>query len=247
MANLVEHMIINKWDDDINNAITHVGGDTQGSAGLPDYANIIKSQLTSNNAIGEGVYQDFLYTNEDGETSIHPWEGEPTNSTNATQSTAVANSIKELFNIMVATERFQTLVVDEFPVENINTHAVYLVQSKCDCGEENIEEDTYTGCYYLKIGEDLRRIDIPEFKININELFYLTRSEYNKDVFQIQNLEDTLSKKFGEHWNDEDFTVETLVKDTIEIGLQDYTQELYKEFLSSKNALTLEELNKILV
>lgn len=74
MANLTEHMMINKWDDDINSAITHVGGDTYGSEGLPDYADIIRSQLVSNDAVGKGVYQDFLYTDKDNQVSIYPWE-----------------------------------------------------------------------------------------------------------------------------------------------------------------------------
>lgn len=47
MANLTEHVILNKWDNDINEAIVSVGGDTTGSAGLPDYARIIREQLVA--------------------------------------------------------------------------------------------------------------------------------------------------------------------------------------------------------
>lgn len=47
MANLTEHVILNKWDNDINDAIVSVGGNTQGSAGLPDYAKIIREQLVA--------------------------------------------------------------------------------------------------------------------------------------------------------------------------------------------------------
>ena len=47
MANLTEHVILNKWDNDINDAIVSVGGNTQGSVGLPDYAKIIKKQLVA--------------------------------------------------------------------------------------------------------------------------------------------------------------------------------------------------------
>ena len=50
MANLTEHVILNKWDNDINDAIVAVGGDTQGSAGLPDYAKIIREQLVARGA-----------------------------------------------------------------------------------------------------------------------------------------------------------------------------------------------------
>ena len=44
MGNLTEHVMLDKWDNDINSAITEVGGDTSNSEGLPDYANIITSQ-----------------------------------------------------------------------------------------------------------------------------------------------------------------------------------------------------------
>jgi hypothetical protein len=55
MANLAEHVMMNKWDDDINNAIISVGGKTEGSSGLPDYANIIRNQLISkDNCIQNG-------------------------------------------------------------------------------------------------------------------------------------------------------------------------------------------------
>lgn len=47
MANLTEHVIINKWDNDINEAITAVGGNTEGAGGLPDYASIIREQLVA--------------------------------------------------------------------------------------------------------------------------------------------------------------------------------------------------------
>ena len=55
MAGLTEHVLLNKWDDDINEAITAVGGDTSKSSGLPDYSKIIRTQLVANNAIGEGI------------------------------------------------------------------------------------------------------------------------------------------------------------------------------------------------
>ena len=98
MANLTEHVMINKWDDDINSAIVEVGGDTSRSEGLPDYPDIIKTQLISNEAVGKGIYQDFLYVDEDKQKSIYPWEGESTISTNAPQSSIIADSIKQLYN-----------------------------------------------------------------------------------------------------------------------------------------------------
>lgn len=47
MGNLTEHVMLNKWDNDINDAIVAVGGDTSGSSGLPDYASIIRNQLVA--------------------------------------------------------------------------------------------------------------------------------------------------------------------------------------------------------
>ena len=127
MASLTQHTMINKWDDDINEAITSVGGDTYGSSGLPDYPEIIKTQLVSNEAVGKGIYQDFLYVDDKNQTSSYPWEGEPTNSTNAVQAGVLADSIKQLFDIMASTERFKVYLVDELPKGEIDLSAVFIV------------------------------------------------------------------------------------------------------------------------
>lgn len=229
MANLMEHMMINKWDDEINSAITHVGGDTYGSEGLPDYADIIRTQLVANEAVGKGIYQDFLYVDQDNQTFINPWEGEPTTSTNAPQSSVIATTIKNLYDAMASTERYTVLLVDDFPKEEINLSAIYLVRSKCDCEgcKEGCtcKENTYTGCYYVKRGKELVRVDIPEFKYDLNELFYLTRAEYDASLSDyVKEIEDLLRKKFGKYWDDEGFTldsaVEEIKKDLEEISAQ---------------------------
>lgn len=202
--------MLNKWDDDINEAIKYVGGNTYGSSGLPDYAGIIRSQLVANNAVGEGIYQDFLFVNDKNETSSYPWEGEATDSTNAVQASTIATSIKEVFNIMALTERFNVLLVDELPKGEINLSAIYLVRSKCECG--NIEENTYTGCYYVKTGKTIKKVDIPEFKINLNELFYLTRAEYDAGLSDyVKEIEDLLRQKFGKYWDDEGFALDKML------------------------------------
>lgn len=195
MADLTAHVMINKWDDDINSAITSVGGSTYDAEGLPSYANIIKTQLVSNEAVGKGIYQDFLYTTETGETSSYPWEGNPTTSTNAVQASVLANSIKQLFDTMARTERFNILLVDELPTENINLSAVYLVKTSC-CDECNCDCVTdkyiYKGCYYIKVGEEIKRVDIPKFIIDLDNLFYITREEYKKNFLE---YEEELDKK----------------------------------------------------
>lgn len=229
MASLTEHVMINKWDDDINNAIVSVGGNTDGSSGLPDYPDIIKSQLTSNKAVGEGIYQDFLYVNENNDISIYPWDGDPTESTNAPQSTVLAKSIKELYDIMKSTERFKVLLVDELPKSEIDLSAVYLIKESCDCELEH----AYSGCYYIKVGKGLKKIDIPEFKIDLNNLFYLTRAEYDSNLPNyIKNIEQQLKKKFGKYWEDDNFSLETLI-DEIENELK-WITEGYLEELNKK-------------
>lgn len=227
MASLTEHVMINKLDDDINNAIVSVGGNTEGSSGLLDYPDIIKSQLTSNKAIGEGIYQDFLYVNENNDASIYPWDGDPTESTNAPQSTVLAKSIKGLYDIMKSTERFKVLLVDELPKSEIDLSAVYLIK------ESHELEHTYSGCYYIKIGKGVKKIDIPEFKVDLNSLFYLTRAEYDSNLPNyIKNIEQQLKKKFGKYWEDDNFSLETLI-DEIEKELKwitgGYLEELNKK------------------
>ena len=232
MGNLTEHVMINKWDDDINSAITDVGGDTYGSEGLPDYADIIRSQLVTNKAVGEGVYQDFLYIDENNQTSIYPWEGDPSQSSNAIQTKVVAESIKVLYDTMASTERFTVLLVDDFPTDEINLSAVYLVRSKCDCDIHNDQEiipNTYTGCYYIKQGKNLKRVDIPEFTFNLNELFYLTRAEYDAGLSDyVKEIEDLLRKKFGKYWDDDGFTLDQAVEE-IQQELKDKTEQLIEE------------------
>ena len=45
MSNLVNHVLMNKLDDELNKAINEVGGDTSGAKGPWDYPAIIKEQL----------------------------------------------------------------------------------------------------------------------------------------------------------------------------------------------------------
>ena len=244
MASLTEHVLLNKWDDDINNAIEEVGGDTSNSSGLPDYAGIIKTQLVSNQAVGEGIYQDFLYVDQDNNTYTEPWDGMPTESTNAIQSKVVAQSIKLLYEQMANTERFQVLLVDEFPKSEVNLSAIYLVRSVCECGDE-IGENTYTACYYVKEGKRVRKVEIPEFQVNLGELFYLTRAEYDAGLSDyVKAIEDLLRQKFGKYWDDEGFaldeTLDQIVAD-IEQDLKNRTEKI----LEDVNARVDEALGRV--
>lgn len=242
MASLTEYVMINKLDDDIKNAIVSVGGDTESSSGLPDYPDIIKSQLTSNKAIGEGIYQDFLYVDENNNTSIYPWDGDPTESTNAPQSTVLAKSIKELYDIMKSTERFKVLLVDELPKSEIDLSAVYLIKENSDSDQDM----SYYGCYYIKVGKKLEKIDIPEFKVDLNSLFYLTRAEYDSNLPNyIKNIEQQLKKKFGKYWEDDNFLLDAIIDD-IEKELKWLTEEYLEELNKKIDNKFLEVDDKIL-
>ena len=221
MANLTEHVMINKWDDEIRSAIQEVGGDVTNAPGLPDYAKVIKTQLISNTAEENGIYQDFLYMGENEQTYIYPWEGEPTKSKHAPQSSIVAESIKSLYNIMNSTERFNILLVDEIPSKEINLSAIYLL--KIDSPDSEYD---YSGCYFVKNGKNLKRIDIPEFKINLDELFFLTREEY-KSGFSgyVEEIQSLLKKIFGKYWSDDGFYLEEVIDDVVE----DLTNQLKQE------------------
>lgn len=63
MANLTEHVIINKLNKDINTAILAVGGDTTNADGLPHYSQVIRDQLISKNVAGvisfKGVFDSL--------------------------------------------------------------------------------------------------------------------------------------------------------------------------------------------
>jgi predicted nucleic acid-binding Zn-ribbon protein len=251
MANLTKHVMINKWDNDINDAIVAVGGKTYGSGGLPDYADIIRSQLISNSAVGEGIYQDFLYVNEDNQPSIYPWDGTPTDSTNAVQSKVVAEALASLYDTMALTERFQVLLVDEFPKSEVNLSAVYLVRKKCECGNEECtcecNENTYQGCYYVKSGKKLRRVDIPDFELDLSSLFFLTRAEYDAGLSNyVHEIEEMLRKKFGKYWDDEGFALDEVI-DNVILEMQEELKAKTDEVIAQVNetvADTLDEMTK---
>lgn len=238
--------MINKWDDDINRAITKVGGDTSGSEGLPDYAEIIETQLVSNEAVGKGIYQDFLFVDDQNETSNYPWDGEPTTSTNVVQASSIANSIKQLYDTMASTERFNVLLVDEIPKTEINLSAVYLLRAKC-CDDPDCvcppKENTYTGCYFVKAGKKIKRVDIPEFKVNLDELFFLTRAEYDASLSDyVQTIEDMLRKKFGKYWNDEGFALDETI-DQIVLDIKAELKEESDKILAAVDA----KVNEVLI
>lgn len=251
MANLTKHVMINKWDNDINDAIVAVGGKTYGSGGLPDYADIIRSQLVASSAIGEGIYQDFLYVDENNQLSIHPWDGVPTDSTNAVQSKVVAEAFATLYDTMALTERFQVLLVDEFPKSEVNLSAVYLVRKKCECGDEECtcecNENTYQGCYYVKSGKKLKKVDIPDFELDLSSLFFLTRDEYDANLSNyVHEIEEMLRKKFGKYWDDEGFALDEVI-DNVILEMQTELKAKTDEVIAQVNQTvsdTLDEMTK---
>ena len=251
MANLTKHVMINKWDNDINDAIVAVGGKTYGSGGLPDYADIIRSQMISNSAVGEGIYQDFLYVDENNQLSIHPWDGTPTDSTNAVQSKVVAEAFATLYDTMALTERFQVLLVDEFPKSEVNLSAVYLVRKKCECGDEECtckcNENTYQGCYYVKSGKKLKKVDIPDFELDFSSLFFLTRAEYDANLSNyVHEIEEMLRKKFGKYWDDEGFALDEVI-DNVILEMQTELKAKTDEVIAQVNQTvsdTLAEMTK---
>lgn len=53
MASLTEHVMINKLGDDLDDAITFVGGDTSNVGHIMQYPQIIREQLSANNIHGD--------------------------------------------------------------------------------------------------------------------------------------------------------------------------------------------------
>jgi DNA anti-recombination protein RmuC len=244
--------MINKWDDDINNAIVAVGGKTYGSGGLPDYADIIRAQLVANTAVGEGIYQDFLYVDENLGLHSYPWDGAPTDSTNAVQSKVVADAISKLYDTMALTERFQVLLVDEFPTSEVNLSSIYLVRKKCGCGDPDCtceceNENLYQGCYYVKAGKKIRRVDIEDFEFDLDHLFFVPREEYKQGIKDYtEAIEELLRKKFGRYWNDEGFALD----ETIDKVIADMAADLQAksdEIIANVNTIVSDTLDQLTV
>ena len=246
MSDLLGHVVINKWDDDIRQAITDVGGNTEDCAGLPEYAELIRNQLISNEAVGKGIYQEWLF-GDHTTPNTDIWE-EATDSTNAPQSAAVAQAIQSLYNTMALTERHMVLLVDEIPKDEINLSAIYLVKSKCECKVHNDAEiipNTYTGCYFVKEGKKLRKVTIPEFEVDLSKLFYLTREEYDAGLGEyVRAMEDLLRQKFGKYWDDEGFALDEVL-DTIVAEIQTDLQNKADEILAEVNRKAEETLNSV--
>lgn len=59
MSNLVNHVLMNKLDDELNEAIKEVGGDTSGATGPWDYPAIIKEQLGAKGSCGGEISIDL--------------------------------------------------------------------------------------------------------------------------------------------------------------------------------------------
>ena len=246
MSDLLGHVVINKWDDDIRQAITDVGGNTEDCAGLPEYAELIRNQLISNEAVGKGIYQEWLF-GDHTTPNTDIWE-EATDSTNAPQSAAVAQAIQSLYNTMALTERHTVLLVDEIPKDEINLSAVYLVKAKCECKVHNDAEiipNTYTGCYFVKEGKKLRKVTIPEFEIDLSKLFYLTRGEYDAGLGEyVRAMEDLLRQKFGKYWDDEGFALDEVLDDIVAEIQADF-QVKADEILAEVNRKAEETLNSV--
>jgi hypothetical protein len=65
MGSLVEHALINKLDNDLNNAIKFVGGDTSNVTHISQYPDVIKGQLSSTGNIidldNDGLNEEEIY------------------------------------------------------------------------------------------------------------------------------------------------------------------------------------------
>lgn len=124
MANLVEYSLLNGVDNDLNAAIQAVGGNTDEAVGVVDLAPVIRSQLVSNKAVGEGIYDNWLFGTPDTNTIFE----EPTGSTNAVQAKTVAESIKEVYETMINSHKSLVYIVNKLPETEKSLSAIYLLK-----------------------------------------------------------------------------------------------------------------------
>jgi hypothetical protein len=129
MANLTEYTILNGIDNDLRESIEFVGGDTSSAVGVVDLAGIIKSQLITNKAIGEGVYDQWMFGSPDTNYIYEP----VTESTNAVQAKVIAASIKEVYELMKNIHKPLIYVVDQLPETEKSLSALYMLRHS---GEE---------------------------------------------------------------------------------------------------------------
>lgn len=125
MASLVEYSLLNGVDNDLNTSIQSVGGNTEDAVGVVDLAAIIRSQLVSNKAIGEGIYDNWLF----GTPETNNIYEEPTDSTNAAQSTVIANAIKDVYETMTHAHKSVVYIVDSLPETEKSLSAIYLLKN----------------------------------------------------------------------------------------------------------------------
>lgn len=220
MAGLVDYAILNGIDNDLTSSIEYTGGDPTPAVGVVDLAAIIKEQLITNKAVGEGVYDKWLFGTPDTNQIFE----DPTESSNAVQASTIANSMKQLYELMTNTERFVVYLVNELPTNEISLSAIYLLKESIV--SEIFEEDTtnepvreqyiYSAHYYVKEGKNLKRIDVDELKIDINQLFYVAREEFLENQAKIENyyeaLEKTIKTQLGSYLEGNDVSLDETIK-----------------------------------
>jgi DNA anti-recombination protein RmuC len=123
-----------------------------------------------------------------------------------------------------------------------------LVKSKCGCEIHDDGEyipNTYKACYYIKEGKKVKRVEIPEFEIDLSKLFYLTREEYDAGLGEyVRAMEDLLRQKFGKYWDDEGFALDEVL-DNIVAEIQADFQVKAEEILAEVNRKAEETLNSV--
>lgn len=125
MAELIEYAILNGVDKDLTKSIEYAGGDPTSAVGVVDLASVVKSQLIAKDAIGKGIYDEWLF----GSPETNYVYEEPTTSTNAAQATAIANSIKEVYDLMNNKHKSIVYVVDKLPETQKSLSALYLLRN----------------------------------------------------------------------------------------------------------------------
>ena len=123
MASLVEYSILNGIDNDLVESIKYSGGDPSSAVGVVDLADVIKSQLVSRKEVGNGIYDDKLFMD------TNKVFDEPFQSTNAPQTKVVAESLKEVYELMKQCHKPLIYVVDSLPVSTKSLSAIYLLKT----------------------------------------------------------------------------------------------------------------------
>ena len=197
MASLTEHVMINKLGDDLDNAITFVGGDTSSISNIMEYPQIIREQLSA----GGSVNLTELILEGDSAIIIADETGrDEYNTKYATGIKTGLNPGAYYIRICTAIKNIEPVYIDLTPVTDliqgggesmdINTIINKVIESPEIKVAINKEVQSQVNSLLINYvtKDDLKDLELGVSENRVNEIINQKFSEVNIDISTIENI-----------------------------------------------------------